>query len=488
MVRLLIALSGAACAVAAVSPAVGVVSQGAFRVGADAAWARDITGAGTRVAVLDQSFGGLAESIAEGELPPRDQMQTISFDPEYGLDGRDSLGAVGEHGTRMAEIVHDVAPGAQLVLVNYEGIEGFQQAAAWIAANGIPVVSHSNSFLGGSFDGAGVAARTVDALTAQGVLWINSAGNFAQRHWRGVPSPAGTEIPIAPAAGETILVGFGWSDPALTATLSVQRQQADGSWVQVAAADATRMTSPVPVDGGAWRLVVTRTGGPEAAVDVFSRTVEFGVLAVPDGSIATPGDAAGALSVGSVRWQRSVVAPYSSRGPTVDGRRKPDIVGPAYVTANARFPGTAGTSAATAHVAGVAALIRDERAVRGQPIDVWALRADILSRAQDLGTRGPDTETGFGMARFDVVRPRVRVTATPGPSSTVRVRAFDTGTVRSVALTLNGRRVRTAKGPAMRQRVWLRTGRNRLRVEVTDIAGNTAVVNRVMVRRDRSRR
>ena len=488
MKRLLMGISGVALAASAAVPALGVVSQGTFRVGADAAWARGIDGAGTRVAVLDTGFGGLDEAIATGELPPRDQMETKSFDPVNGLEGRDNLGAPTQHGTRMAEIVRDVAPGARLVLVNYSGIEGFLQATDWIAANGIPVVSHSNSLLGGPFDGTGPLARAVDAAAARGVLWVNSGGNFAERHWRGVPSPAGTELPIAPQPGETLAFGLGWNDPALAAVLSVQRQQADGSWSEVAASDATRRTRPVAVDGGAWRLVVTRTAGPDAPVDVFSRTVGFGAFAVPDGSVATPGDAAGALSVGAVPWQASEPAKYSSRGPTQDGRAKPDLVGPTYVTANALFPGTAGTSAATAHVAGVAALVRDERATRGEPNDVASLRADITGRARDLGTPGPDAGTGAGMARYDVVAPRANITASPGLRSTIRIRAFDEGTMQSVSLSVNGRPVRTAPGPHMRQQVTLRKGRNSVDVTARDLAGNESVTRRVLVRREAPRR
>lgn len=484
MKRLLISMSAAVALTAAVAaPALAVVSQGTFRMGADAAWARGIDGSATRVAVLDPGFGGLAESIGAGELPPLESMETKSFDVVNGLEGRDNLGGRTQHGTRMAEIVHDVAPGARLMLVNYADIDGFRQAVEWIAANGIPVVSHSNSLLGGPFDGTGPLARAVDDAAGRGVLFINSSGNFAQRHWRGVPAPAGTELPIAPAPGETMAFGVGWSTPGVEAVLSVQRQQPDGSWAEVAASDATRRTRPITVDGGAWRLLVIRTAGGDATVNVFSRTVGFGASAVADGSVATPGDAAGALSVGAVAWQGSEVEKYSSRGPTQDGRSKPDLVGPTYVTANPLFPGTAGTSASTAHVAGVAALIRDERIALGRPVDVGALRSDMVSRARDLGTKGPDALTGAGMARYDVLPPRIVVVTPRGPRPVLRIRAIDAGTMASIDLRLNGRLVRTAPGPQVRQRIWLARGRNRVEVVARDLAGNESVVRRVLVRR-----
>jgi subtilisin family serine protease len=483
MKPLLTGIAVAALLAAASASAHAVVSQGTFRMGADALWARGIDGGATRVAILDPGFGGLDASIAVGELPPRDAMQAISFDPVNGLEGRDNLGALTQHGTRMAEIVHDVAPGAQLVLVNYLDIAGFLQATEWIAANGIPVVSHSNSILGGPFDGTGILARAVDAVAARGVLWVNSAGNFAQRHWRGVPSAAGTEIPLAPVAGQTLGFGIGWSTPGLEAHLSVQRQQPDGAWVEVVRSDATLRTPPTGVDGGAWRLVVIRTAGPDAPVDVYSRTIGFGFAAVADGSIPTPGDAAGALSVGAVSWRGTEPEPYSSRGPTQDGRLKPDLVGPTYVTSNPLFPGTAGTSASTAHVAGAAALIRDERVASGLPVDPAALRADIIRRARDLGPRGPDAATGAGMARVDITAPRSRVSLTRGMRPWVRVIALDDGTMSAVDLRLNGRMVRTRPGPHLRARVALRKGRNRIEVRARDAAGNESVTRRVIVRR-----
>ncbi|MCB9010402.1 MAG: hypothetical protein H6531_01065 [Actinobacteria bacterium] len=181
-----IALASASSLMLPHSASAQAITQGAFRMGADALWSQGFLGGGDRIAVVDEGFGGLDESIAAGELPPRDRMRTMSFDAAHGLGGRSLLTTdPTPHGTRMAEIIHDLAPQAELVLVNYNTVDEFVRATEWVADQGIPVASHSNSFLDGPFDGTGAAARAVDGASDRGVLWINSAGNFAERHWAG---------------------------------------------------------------------------------------------------------------------------------------------------------------------------------------------------------------------------------------------------------------------------------------------------------------
>jgi hypothetical protein len=461
-----------------------VVSQGVFRIGADALWAHGVDGSGQTVAVLDQGFVGLDTSAMMGELPPVDQMDVRSFDVTDGLAGRDSLGIPTQHGTRMAEILHDAAPGAHLVLVNYHSDAEFLQAVEWITANGIPIVTHSNSMLGGPFDGTGPLARAVDRAAAAGVLWVNSSGNFAKRHWRGVADPAGTVIPIAPQPNETLLFGIGWSGDGVNATVSLERQLDDGTFVEVALSDATRRTAPVTVDGGIWRVVVRQTVGGQVPIDVFSRTVGFGTAAVAAGSVATPGDAVGSLTVGAAAWSDLGVPDYSSFGPTEDGRQKPEIVGPTYITANPAFPGTAGTSAATPHVAAAAALLRQQRMVAGEPMDAATLRADLLGRARDVGAKGPDASTGSGMVRGDSVAPVVRVSVGRGVRPLLVARAMDDGTMTSVAVSVDGRVIGRQAGPLARYRVAaLRSGRHRIQVVAEDASGNITTFRRTVVRR-----
>lgn len=468
-------LAVAACA----SFAQGIVSQGAFRIGADALWARGIDGTGQTVAVLDLGFGGLDASIAQGELDAIDRMETRSFDTQYGFEGRDSLGAATQHGVRMAEIIHDVAPGARLVLVNYHTDDEFVQAVRWITANGIPIVSHSNSILSGPYDGTGVLARAVDAAAAAGVLWVNSAGNFGGRHWRGTADAAGVVVPITPQPNDTIAFGIGWTGAGIVASVAVERQEADGSWTEVARSGTDRRTPPLSIDGGTWRLVVHQDAGPQTPLDVFSRTIGFGPAAVAEGSIATPADAAGSLTVGAVSWSGTDVAAYSSRGPIADGRLKPDIVGPTYVTANPAYPGMAGTSAATPHVAGAAALLRQERVAGGLPVDLASVRGEIIARARDLGAPGPDLQTGYGMVRVDITPPAVRLIVGPGQRPRVTVRATDGGTMSRVAILVDGREIRRSPGPFARARLpALGPGRHRIEVRAEDVPGNTTTITR----------
>ncbi|MFN3805342.1 MAG: S8 family serine peptidase, partial [Pyrobaculum sp.] len=100
-------------------------------------------------------------------------------------------------------------------------------------------------------------------------------------------------------------------------------------------------------------------------------------------TIRTPGIAYNVITVGATDKQ-DVLAEFSSRGPTVDWRAKPEIVAPG-VSIVAAVPGGgyaaySGTSMATPHVAGAAAILR-QRFPQMSPIDVKNL---LLSTANIL--------------------------------------------------------------------------------------------------------
>ncbi|MEQ9112702.1 MAG: S8 family serine peptidase, partial [Miltoncostaeaceae bacterium] len=428
-----------------------LISQGAYRIGADALWSQGLLGQGQTIAVLDEGYMGLDRSIELGELPPRSEMDFYNADPLNGWDGVSKLGTPTPHGVRMAEIVHDIAPRARLVLVRYRTPSQFAAAAAWIADRGIPVVSHSSSRLTAPFDGTGVYARAVDAAAARGVLWVNSAGNYARRHWTGTAAGLGAGVPLLTRDGDRLLISASWEGPARFALTAQAFDPAAGGWRDIVAGEPdgpqTLLIPTTLVGAGAHRVLVRQTAGSPTRVDITSQTAGFGGAAVGEGSVTTPGDARGALTVGAVNWSTDVVAPYSSYGPTRDGRAKPDIAGPTYITSNPEWPGTAGTSASTPHVAAGAVLLRQHRLSRGLPAGAADLRAALLGSARPVEDPVPG-RTGAGMVRLDTVPPRLGVSVTRARRPVVRVRALDAGTIERVTISVDGPPGRAGGRPA----------------------------------------
>ena len=116
----------------------------------------------------------------------------------------------------------------------------------------------------------------------------------------------------------------------------------------------------------------------------------------PRGSLINPSDSEYAVSVGAIRSSRYIYGPqedYSSQGPTMDGRIKPDIMGPTGVKTYAYgSQGFHGTSAATPHVAGAAALILSANS----ELTVSELRNKLFEATVDMGSPGKDNIYGHG--------------------------------------------------------------------------------------------
>jgi len=129
-------------------------------------------------------------------------------------------------------------------------------------------------------------------------------------------------------------------------------------------------------------------------LNLFIHQTPLMELADPVGSLATPGDAVEALTVGAVNWRSTQLEAFSSRGPTTDGRPKPDLVGPDGVS-NAIFApqGFYGTSAATPHIAGAAALVWSAY----PQATTQDVRNFLINNAIDLEAPGPDNDTGAGL-------------------------------------------------------------------------------------------
>jgi serine protease AprX len=118
-------------------------------------------------------------------------------------------------------------------------------------------------------------------------------------------------------------------------------------------------------------------------------------------TIGSPGAADKAITVGAgadLNEGGFNITYFSSRGPTADGRVKPDIFAPGYnITAAKANSGNqyvtySGTSMATPFTAGTIALIHDANPSMTEP----QIKNALYSTAIDFGKAGKDNEYGYG--------------------------------------------------------------------------------------------
>ena len=374
-------------------------------IGADVWQASGVTGQGVKVGVLDRGFDGY-RSLLGGDLPANVTVQSFIT----GLDA-DQAGTV--HGSAVAEIIHDIAPDAELFFAAYDTDVEQRQAIDWLLSQGVRIISHSGSSVYGPMDGTGDDAVMVDQIVANGVLWVNSAGNRGYTHYRAVfldedgdgyhEFSPGDELMEFIPVGQTIVM-LNWDD------WQNGTQDMD---LYVFDADGNELTSSTNVQNGAGSaaaegLVYEFTDNGPYAVAFYASRIDRPVLLnfflwdgeieyyTPEYSVTTPGDARSSLTVGAVNWSDDALEDYSSRGPTSDGRLKPEIAAQAGVSSAAYGSTWVGTSASTPHVSGAAALVLQIfPAYTPQQVTEF-----LLSRSIDLGPGGPDN--GFGYGRLNL--------------------------------------------------------------------------------------
>lgn len=415
-------------AIPAESELIAATSEGVAAANAPAWLAAGRQGQGVRIAIIDIGFQGYTDLLGE-ELPATVIAKNfVDGQPDAEVNGTTP------HGAACAEIVHDMAPQAQLYLIKISTDLDLSQAVDYAISQNVDVISTSLTFLNVTpGDGSGKFAAMTQRARDAGILWVTAAGNYRETHWGG---------PFADADGDTVheytpgvevnVFGPGnntaYQIPAGVA-LSVAAR-----WDDWAAVNQDYRLHLVRYNGAAFEIVATadnrqtgqagqrpterieyRTGGAAAIYGVViarvngGRAVHFDLVTpnreldrrVPAMSLGNLADAPAALTVAAVR----AGAPYpqedySSEGPTngpggapVGGLWKPNLAAFAAVTTESY--GTrvfSGTSAAAPHVAGAAALVLNAYPTP-RPGDTQTLLEDW---AVDQGPACLDTRFGFG--------------------------------------------------------------------------------------------
>jgi len=134
-----------------------------------------VDGTGIKIGVLSNGVINLANSQALGDLGP----VTV-------LPGQIGFG---DEGTAMLEIIHDLAPGAQLYFATGDlGVESFAQNIRDLRAAGCDIIlddliyfvesPFQDGQLAATDTNGGVVTQAVNDVTASGALYFSSAGNF----------------------------------------------------------------------------------------------------------------------------------------------------------------------------------------------------------------------------------------------------------------------------------------------------------------------
>lgn len=338
-----------------------------------------IDGEGVRVGVIGNRFATNHQSLA-GSVAASRQFGG----PEPSLSGD-------RHDTAVAEIVTRTAPEADLYLAGVGSVgtpDRYAAAVDWLVAQDVDVVVDAASYFPADAEGMdrlnAVAAEAADS----GVVFVTSAGNYADRHWSGTatdggwvsfaPETAYNSLGDGPVSGQASLRLY-WqgeadfdlylyrSDPGEDTLVAKSEANQTGNGSHSEAIDVT-------LPRGEYYVAVR--GGEAAAnttVELFSAGHDLSTTSASGGMVA-PATAENVIAVGAVDAVSGEARPYSSTGSSLD------ILAPdgARTRAAGEFYGS---SAAAPLVAGTVALMASENeslspAVTQRVLERTAVRVD----------------------------------------------------------------------------------------------------------------
>jgi hypothetical protein len=358
-------------------------SEGDAQLGAARARAEfEVAGTGTKVGILSDSFDqdppaptGAAEDVLSGDLPGA-KNPCHELAPVEVLDDSETSGE--DEGRGMAQIVHDLAPGAAISFATaFTGEPEFAENIRALAAAGASVIVDDISYLEEPFFQEGPVGVAIGEVTEKDdVAYYSAAGNNNSfdgtneigsweapefRDSGSCPSavaalavanpslktshcmdfnPGGTVDPtfgIAVEPGEELTIDLQWAEPWEGVTTDLDAYLLDESGTVVRSSTERNVSSThQPVEILGWenqssstavvRLVINRRVGSGARLK-FILAQNGGGVAATEYEKSSGGDVVGptiyghnggehTMSIGAIRWN-TVSKPefFSSRGP-----------------------------------------------------------------------------------------------------------------------------------------------------------------------------
>ncbi|HWQ66652.1 MAG TPA: S8 family serine peptidase, partial [Methanospirillum sp.] len=344
----------------------------------------NLTGKGIKIGIISDGVESIQQIIDAGDLP----QNTTIIRNNYG----------GDEGTAMLKIVHDIAPGAELYFFDKGSnpIEFIQGVDRLISA-GCTIICDDISYQEPYFEDGYIAKNIKDRILSYGILYITSAGNFAQLHYQGpfsgyenlgyswhnfngTNSSKDLILTVPPgSAGNVVLQ---WNDPYSQSSNNYDLYIYDDHDREIGRSVKEQIGQEEPIESypfnndgdrpADYHIRVVLAGGENKTIELYtiSSTGSQGRLDpyVTGDSIFGQAALIDTISVAAANYYQDNISvqPYSSRGPVSifypsrEIREKPDITAPDGIninTAQGWSYNFYGTSAAAPHIAGMAALI-----------------------------------------------------------------------------------------------------------------------------------
>jgi len=423
-----------------------------------------VSGAGIKIGIISDGVDSLADAVASGDLPDN---VTVLRNAVGEAEGEDE-------GTAMLEIVHDIAPGAELYFHDCGNTEyEFNAAIDALVDAGCKVICDDIGWPGAPyFEDGVVASHVAELIKNNEILYVSAAGNDAESHYQGMFYDAGNgwhdfsegrgevkdlRLNISPA--EEVWVFLEWDDPWRQSGNDYDLYLVDenGSEIIMDSID-TQDGNDLPMES----VLYSNEGGTtlNASVRVLKKSGEARELElyifyacdidpsylVAEDSIYGHPAVPEAVAVGAIAADDpgyDDIEYFSSRGPVTiaypfpETRLKTDVVGidGVSITGAGGFGDSdgesacfSGTSASAPHVAAVAGLVWSAFPEKSAA----DIRNLLYSSAVDSGTPGYDPV--FGHGRADAFRMYEQAAAEPG---TFAVNASGGGDFLSISDAVN---------------------------------------------------
>jgi subtilisin family serine protease len=365
-------------------------------------------GQGVKIAVLDTGFRGYRQHLGKA-LPPA--VTVRSFRADGNLEAKDS-----QHGILCGEVIHAIAPDAELLFANWDidREEEFLEAARWARREGARILSISivkPSWSDGQ--GGGEIHRRFAQILGAGnapndLLCFASAGNTTERHWGGAFHDAGDGFHewtpghrdniVSPWGEEQVsveLYGHSGADYDLFVTDLVTGKEVGRSHTDHHHGE--RDSAAVyfqPLLGHGYRARVRHVRGPAGTFHLCTMEGSLEYTAAR-ASVCFPADGPGVIAMGAEDAGSGHKTWYSACGPN-STQPKPDFMATVPFPSLWRQRPFAGTSAAAPQGSALAALWLSHY-TNQTPNQV---RAALRSSVRDLEAPGHDLETGYGLLRL----------------------------------------------------------------------------------------